>query len=82
MQFSLRTRGPVGLTRIASVLRIKACDSGDQVVLQSMILHGESSNIAWRAQVRDTYLPFHLERKRTENSFFSKVDAKICCSIM
>ena len=26
----------------------------------------------------DMYLPFNLERKRT---FFSKVDAKICCSI-
>ena len=29
---SERTRDPIGLTRIAS-LRIKACDSGNQVVL-------------------------------------------------
>ena len=44
-----------------------------------MILHGESSNSAWRALLRDMYLPFHLEKKRT---VFSKVDAKIRSSIL
>ena len=45
LQNITQTRGPVGLTRIAS-LKTKACDSTDQVVLQwsytgrVQILHG------------------------------------------
>ena len=43
----------------------------------AVVLHGESSDIAWRAG--DMYLPFQLERKRT---VFSKVDANVYCSIL